>query len=152
MKHPVYERHHGYGAEWLQAVFTLVVLGSIYQYSLTFDPNTVKVSEKESKNQTSSYWNNVIWYWFRGDEWDKYHTSSWLAPDTVSVSAWTKDLNTDKDVRVSFYTNTSIETIEKNHTDIVNKTYSRLSNGIAVIEWDLSSSRAKNILATLHAR
>ncbi len=152
MKHPVYERHHGYGAEWLQALFTLVVLVSLYQYSLTFNSNTNLDSGGESKQQTSSYWNESLWYWFRGNEGDTYNTSTWKAIDTVSVSSSNDSITADKNVRVSFYTASTIADIEKNYENIVNKTFSRLPNGIAVIEGDISSLRAKNVLATLHAR
>jgi hypothetical protein len=46
----------------------------------------------------------------------------------------------------------SIQEIESKNTWNSPRTYSRLPNGIAMIEWDLSSIRAKTVLATLHSR
>lgn len=153
MKHPVNQRHHGYGAEWLQSLFTMAVLLFLYQYSLTFDSNAPIVPSSESvKKQTSSYWNDSIGYWFRWDDNDTYTRRDGNAPDIVSVSSQRSSLLWSWGVRVSFYTDLPIENIEKLHTDTLARAYSRLPNGIAVIEWDLSSSRAKNVLATLHAR
>lgn len=65
MKKLLGQRQHGYVAEWLQALFTLAVLVSIYQYSLTYDSNAQGASGTGAKNQTSSYWNDVIGYGFR---------------------------------------------------------------------------------------
>ena len=152
MKKILGPRQHGYVAEWLQAIFTLVVLVSLYQYSLTYDPNLSPATGSESKNQISSYWNDSLGYGFRWDDGDTYKKSVGKALDTVSVSAWGASFFTGNNVQVSFYTDTPISDIKKLHTASVSKAYSRLSNGIAVIEWDLSSTRAKNVLATLHAR
>ena len=152
MKQFLHRGNDVYKAEWLQALFTLMVLVTLYSYSLTFNSEAQGPPGEVPKKQTSSYWNEEIGYWFRWGDDDIYEKQAWKAPDTVSVSAWKTSILSGKSVQVSFYTDTPIETIEKTHSDMAARAYSRLSNGIAVIEGDLSSSRAKNILATLHAR
>ncbi len=153
MNHPVHKRHHGYGAEWLQALFTLAVLTSFYTMSLSFE-NKDTWTSWNTQSWASSYWNPSLKYGFHGNDGDTYKKIRTNASDEVNVTskkgAWEKK---DGPVVVSFYSdNISFENIDKMHDNGNPRAYSRLSNGIAVIEGDLASARAKNILATLHAQ
>ena len=58
----------------------------------------------------------------------------------------------DATVKVSYYKDATLDAVEKIHDSDVARTFSRLPRGIAVIEGDLGSATAKDILATLHSR
>lgn len=154
MKHTPLEKRSQYRTEWLQAVFTFLVLVSIYTSTSYFDgyESTLTQPPKKPAIFSGSYWNDTLWYGFRGKDGDTYKTISWSWQDSVMITPDKGVVYDDKTVRVSFYTDEPIEKIERIHNSNLPRTFSRLSNGIAVIEGDLASPTAKNILATLHAR
>lgn len=143
-----------YGVEWLQAIFTLLVLTGIYLSSGNF-VSQVPILRQESKSVQISvpYWNSDFWYGFHANPGDTYQNQTSSGIDTVSIlSSSSGTLYSDAKVKVSFYPNATIDDIENNHPADVNRAYSRLSTGIAVIEWDLASATAKVVLSTLHSR
>jgi hypothetical protein len=153
MKHSSNQRHHGYGVEWLQAIFTLVVLSWIAASVDNFDSyGTTYANNPTPKTVSGTYWNETIGYGFRWNGGDIYKSHWGSGVDIVAVSSKDGLVYADSQVKVSFYTKNSIQEIEKVHTENTPRTYSRLPNGIAVIEWDLSSATAKTVLATLHSR
>jgi hypothetical protein len=142
--------------EWLQAFVTLLVLTGIYYASDNFEAYTAQYKMHSShsaiEQKSSAYWNDNYGYGFRWVAGDTYIPHSSTGSDQVLVKNNSWLVFQDSTVQVSFYPDATIETIEKKHTRSVNRAYSRLSNGIAVIEWDLASATAKTVLATLHAR
>jgi hypothetical protein len=154
MKHSHNKRHRGYGVEWLQAIFTLTVLSGIAMSVDNFDSygTTYAKNQPTAHSVSGAYWNETLGYGFRWTSGDSYKNSTGSSIDVVVISPTDGLVYKDSTVKVSFYTKDSIKEIEKKHTEDVPRTYSRLPNGIAVIEWDLASSRAKTILATLHSR
>lgn len=152
MKHHLHMGNRGYAVEWLQATFTLLVLTSIYLSSGSFTIEwTPMISKEKSVEIMVPYWNETFGYWFQWNHGDIYmnQTASWV--DSVSISS-SGTIYDDEKVKVSFYPNATIEDIEHRHPSEESRAYSRLPNGIAVIEWDLASSTAKLVLATLHSR
>lgn len=153
MKHPQYQRHRKYGVEWLQAVFTLMVLTWIYVSMPYFDSyETSLIEPKSAIPMNRSYWNDTLWYGFNTGSWDTYNQVSTWVDDKVDIRSSSGIVFDGDWIRVSFYSQASIDDIEKYHWDDTPRAYSRLPNGIAVIEWDLASPTAKTILATLHSR
>ncbi len=154
MKHPQYQRHRKYGVEWIQAIFTLFVLMGIYMSTWRFDSYETSLSTPPSNpiRLVSSYWNETMWYGFVGMAWEQYVWKTTSSSDTVHIKSGTWLIYDDNVLKVSFYPQASIDDIEQYHISNSPRTYSRLPNGIAVIEWDLASPRAKTILATLHSR
>lgn len=154
MKHPVSQRHNGNGVELLQAMFTLLVLSGIYVFSTTYSGNTASIRDIPTKPAilSAQYWNDTIGYGFTSIPGDTYAKSGSSEVDQVTIHPWDGVVYNDQSVRVSFYSRLSIEDIEQKNTQTTPRTYSRLPGGIAMIEWDLSSNRAKTILATLHSR
>lgn len=152
MKHPQYQRHHNYSVEWLQAMFTLMILVWIYVSMPYFNSYETALTPKPEQNSSISYWNESLWYGFQWWSWYVYNPKSTQVSDIVQVQMKNGTIYNDSGVKVSFYTNTPIDQVEKKHDSQIPRTYSRLPNGIAVIEWDLASPVAKNILATLHSR
>ena len=121
--------------EWLQAIFTLLVLTGIYLSSGSYaSSETQNVSSGKSIPITVPYWNDMFGYGFQGNSGDTYKSKSSSGLDQVSVGVSDGVIFEDKKVRVSFYKNTSIEDIEKSNTSNTSRAYSRLPNGIAVIE------------------
>ena len=94
-------------------------------------------------------------YGFRSASGDTYiQTESSKDRDRVLIAKTGTDREVyEKDgVRVSFYPDTPIDQIDKTLDQNSPRAYSRLPNGIAVIEGNLDSPSAKTILATLHSR
>lgn len=85
-------------------------------------------------------------------EGDSYTSTGNAQSDQVTVQPSSMKTSEDGTVRVTFYKDTPIDTIEASLPTDTPRAYSRLSNGIAVIEWDLNSPSAKTILSTLHSR
>ncbi len=153
MKHPQYQRHRNYGVEWLQAVFTLMVLVWIYMSMPYFDSYETTLAEPVNTDPVSrSYWNDELGYGFNTGSWDTYNQVSTGLDDKVDIRSSSGIVYDEEGVRVSFYSQANIEDIQKYHWEDTPRTYSRLPNGIAVIEWDLTSPTAKTVLATLHSR
>ncbi len=152
MKHPVHTSNRAYTAEWLQALFTLLVLVSLYYLSLGFDQKDNSLGYN-GITASNSYWNNDLGYGFHGDDQDIYVPSEEASPDTVMVyGSWSKWVEKAA-VKVSFYTfDTPKESIEKIYSGSTPRILATLSHGTAVVEWNLSSSRVKNIVATLYPR
>lgn len=135
MNHSLHKRSVGYGVEWLQAIFTLLVLTGIYLSSGSYaSSETQNVSSGKSVPIAVPYWNNTLGYGFQGNSGDTYKSKSSSGLDQVFVGVSDGVIFEDKKVRVSFYKNTSIEDIEKLHPSDTSRAYSRLPNGIAVIE------------------
>jgi hypothetical protein len=153
MKSSLHKRPSGYGVEWLQAVFTLLVLTGIYfssgSYATTVPPS---LTSEKSVEIAVPYWNDAFGYGFQWNPGDTYQSETASGVDQVSVSSSGGVIFEDTTVKVSFYKDTSIEDIEKLHSSDTSRAYSRLPTGIAVIEWDLASATAKIVLATLHSR
>jgi hypothetical protein len=147
MKHPPQMRQHGYVAEWLQAIFTLLLLVSLSTYSLQV--NDTKEREYSENIRTSSYWDKIYWYGFHGNDQDTYTSYSTKNASIVRVSS----PDSLPEVQVSFYPkwtpDSLIHALQRENSPNIMTT---ISNGTVIIEWDLSSSRAKNILATLNPR
>lgn len=144
-----------YGVEWLQAIFTLLVLSGIYLSSGNFVSENVQIPINEHKPTQISvpYWNNDFWYGFHANPGDTYQNQTSSGIDTVSIKTTASgSIYSDSQVKVSFYPDATIEDIEHNHPADTSRAYSRLPNGIAVIEWNLASATAKVVLATLHSR
>ena len=154
MKHPQYQRHRRYGVEWLQAMITLMVLSGIYMSTWQFDASGSSLSAPPAKPAvlSSSYWNETLGYGFHGGSGDTYESASTATGDAVDIHRWDGIIYDDPSVRVSFYSRSTLSEVQQYHQTAVARTYSRLPNGIAVIEWDLSSATAKTVLATLHSR
>jgi hypothetical protein len=113
-----------------------------------FDGWSGVVPPKEKPLSVSDpYWNERLSYGFRSLSWDTYTGTGDMTQDTVSVTS----LHGKDRLRVSYYKNTSVEEIESKYHDTIPRAYSRLTGGIAVIEWDIDSPRAKTIYSTLHA-
>lgn len=153
MKHPVHTSRRAYTAEWLQALFTLLVLSSLYFLSLQFDSKDVSTWYDDIPASTS-YWNTDLGYGFHGNDHDIYISTETRTPNTVIVygsgSKWSRDTTP---VKVSFYQNDIwTESIEKIYSGKSTHILTALSHGTAVVEWDLSSPRVKNIVATLYPR
>jgi hypothetical protein len=123
-------------ADLLQALSTLVVLSLIYVYSTTFVDTSVSNTPPPPSSivLSSKYWNDRLGYGFESGGDDRYISSSSSSIDQVSIYEKTQSLGHDPSVRVSFYSGASIRDIEQKHTTNTPRTYSRLSNGIAVIE------------------
>lgn len=156
MKHPVHRHSRRQGSEWISAIFTLLVLVGIYNSTDNFDSYSALFMEppwgSEKKITVAApYWNDTLWYWFRSAEWDSYSSTGNAVSDQVMVEPPEVRTSEDGTVRVTFYKDTPIETIEASLTESWPRAYSRLSNGIAVIQWDLDSPSAKTILSTLHS-
>ncbi len=155
------QRHpRGTGHEWLSAIFTLLVLSGIYFSMNSFSSAAVSYGNGSTASGkplsvSDNYWNDTLSYWFRSSSWDTYiQTGSTDSVDRVLIAKREdgKEVYEKDGVRVSFYPNTPIETIEKSMDQSTARAYSRLPNGIAVIEGNLESPSAKTILATLHSR
>lgn len=135
MKSSLHKRPSGYGVEWLQAVFTLLVLTGIYLSSGSFATEvTPSLSSKKSVEIAVPYWNDAFGYGFQGNPGDTYKSETASGVDQVSVNMSSGVVFQDKTVKVSFYKDTSIEDIEKLHPSDTSRAYSRLPTGIAVIE------------------
>ncbi len=144
-----------YGVEWLQAIFTLLVLSGIYLSSGSFVSENVQIPLNEQRPTRISvpYWNNEFWYGFHANPGDTYQNQTSSGIDTVSIKTTASgSVYSDSQVKVSFYPDATIEDIEQHHPADTSRAYSRLPNGIAVIEWNLASATAKVVLATLHSR
>lgn len=152
MKHPQYQRHHNYSVEWLQAMFTLMFLVWIYYAMPYFDSYETALVPTEKISAPVSYWNESLWYGFQGGSWYVYVPETTTDNDTVQIQSKNGLIYNDSGVRVSFYSDATIDQVEKSHNSDLPRAYSRLPTGIAVIEWDLASPVAKNVLATLHSR
>lgn len=157
MKHPLQWRSRHHGSEWISALFTLIILLGIYRSTDNFDSYSALFRESAQSSEkritvATPYWNNTLWYGFRSVEGDSYTSTGDTRSDKVLVVPTSVKSSDDGKVRVTFYKDTPIDTIEASLTESSPRAYSRLSNGIAVIEWDLASPSAKTILATLHAR
>jgi len=137
-----------YIQDWVSAVGTFLFLVGVYSSMDHFDSESPPPIKKEnSLSVADPYWNERLSYWFRSLSWDTYTGTGDMTRDTVSViSARDADL-----LRVSYYKNTSLEEIESKYHDTTPRAYSRLASGIAVIEWNIDSPRAKTIYSTLHA-
>lgn len=142
-------------AQWIQALTTLSILTILYLTRNFFG------GELEAKVPTipplqnveqNSYWNEDFWYGFRWEKSDKYQNKAFSWVDLVAVDPQEWVIFEDARVRVSFYLSGSIDEVEAKYPPTGPRAYSHLSRGIAVIEGDLESSTAKNVLATLHAR
>jgi hypothetical protein len=156
MKHPLRQRHHSQWVEWIQAFVTLFVLTGIYYASDNFEAYTTQYKTHSShsavEQKSSAYWNDNYGYGFRWVAGDLYLPKSSTGSDQVLVKSSSWLVFQYATVQVSFYPHATIDAVEKKHTQSVKRAYSRLPNGIAVIEWDLASATAKTVLATLHAR
>lgn len=157
MKHPSQRHHRHQGGEWITAIATLVVLAGIYNSTENFDSYSALLAQppwgSEKKITVAApYWNETLSYGFRSVEGDSYSSSGSTVSDQVTVAPPETRVSEDGTVKVTFYPDTPIEEIETKHPENTPRAYSRLPNGIAVIEWDLSSPSATTILATLHAR
>ena len=139
MKHPVHRHPRGSGSEWLSALFTLSVLVGIYSSMDSFSSYSALMSptgsvEGHQISVSLPYWNPDMQYGFRSVAGDSYVQTGSKVVDLVSVGADKKSIQTSDGVRVSFYPDTPIADIEKSMTPGTPRAYSRLSNGIAVIE------------------
>ncbi len=153
MKHPVSRKHPWSGVEWLQAVFTLLVLSWIYMASTHFDTYETTLASIPAKPAILSekYWNDKLGYGFHTEKGSRYESTWDTKKDEVKVSP-NGLVYSDASVKVSYYKDATLESVEKIHDSDVARTFSRLPRGIAVIEGNLSSATAKDILATLHSR
>ena len=157
MKHPIHRHHRQHGTEWISAIFTLLVLVGIYNSMDNFDSYSALFSKNDTgwtKKITvaSPYWNNTLSYGFRSVEGDSYTNIGTPRTDQVTVHQSSTKISDDGKVRVTFYKDTPIDVIEASLPPSSPRAYSRLPNGIAVIEWDLASPSAKTILSTMHSR
>ncbi|MBC7503425.1 hypothetical protein H7169_00440 [Candidatus Gracilibacteria bacterium] len=154
MKHTPYQRPRRSGAEFIQAICTLMVLSGIYMYSTTYSSSTISLRDVPAKPAilSSQYWNDKIGYGFTSVTGDTYTRQGSGEVDQVEIRPGDGIVYDQDSVRVSFYSTLSIQEIESKNTKNTPRTYSRLPHGIAMIEGDLSSDRAKTVLATLHSR
>lgn len=83
---------------------------------------------------SSSYWNEKLGYGFHGGSGDTYESASTATGDAVDIHSGDGLVYDDHDVRVSFYSQATLSDIQQHHQTTVARTYSRLPNGIAVIE------------------
>ncbi len=157
MKHPIQRHTRHQGSEWISAIFTLLVLVGIYNSTDNFWSYSSLLSAPQwwwEKKITvaAPYWNNTFSYGFRSVEWDSYASRETAQSDQVTVQPSETKVSEDGKVQVTFYRNTPIEMIDAGLPVDTPRAYSRLPNGIAVIQWDLASPSAKTILTTLHSR
>lgn len=154
MKHTVSRVPGRSGVELMQAVFTLLALSGIYTFSTTYGGSDVSLREAPQKPAilSSQYWSDKAWYGFSSAPGDKYAEVKNGEAEQVDIHPWDGLVYDDQTLRVSFFSKLSIEDIEAKNTRNLPRTYSRLPGWIAMIEWDLSSPRAKTVLATLHSR
>ncbi len=157
MKHPTPRPRQHTSAEWLSAVFTLLVLTGIYNSMDAFssfgemrNPPPPPHANSAPLSVAPPYWNQTLWYGFRSVAWDTYTASWWEDRDTVLVTS-SEVPKGQGPLKVSFYKNTPIDQIEKSLDPDTPRAYSRLSHGIAVIEGNIDSPSAKTIFSTLHA-
>lgn len=144
--------------EWISAIGTLLVLSWVYasmdNFS-SFAPQSENIITKQSSSSSLSvappYWNSTHGYGFRSIAGDVYDSSSSIMKDVVSVKKSNDSAPDTSEVKVSYYKDSSIESIDKNLSPDTPRAYSKLSHGIAVIEWNLDSPRAKLIFSTLHS-
>lgn len=73
-------------------------------------------------------------YGFQMQIENSYESATSSGADHVIVSSRDGEVYRDDNVRVSFYRDSSIKDIEKKHGKNKARAYSRLPNGIAVIE------------------
>ena len=159
MIHPTPRRRPQSGsADWLSAIFTLLVLTGIYSsmdqfssYAPSGAPQTMHTDTGTLSSVAPPYWNQDLAYGFRSVAWDVYSASGTQKRDTVIVTSSGKTTAPHDDIRVSYYRDTSIEQIDQWLDPETPRAYSRLSHGIAVIQWDLDSPSAKTIFSTLHS-
>lgn len=97
-----------------------------YETTLTEPMNTAPVSR--------SYWNDTLGYGFNTGSGDTYNQVSTAVDDKVDIRSSDGIVYDDDTVRVSFYSQASIDDIQQYHREDTPRTYSRLQNGIAVIE------------------
>ncbi|GAB0174811.1 MAG: hypothetical protein HHAS10_06900 [Candidatus Altimarinota bacterium] len=143
--------------EWVSAIGTLLVLGSVYASMDSFSSYAPQQTEKVSANESTSppsvappYWSSTHGYGFRSIAGDVYDASSSNMKDVVSVrGSDSKPNNTD--IKVSYFREGDIESIDKTISPETPRAYSKLSHGIAVIEGNLDSARAKTIFSTIHS-
>lgn len=155
MIHPTPRRGQNTSAEWLSAVFTLLVLTGIYNSMDAFSSfGENGITSPSPSHETHAplsvappYWNQTLWYGFRSIAGDRYSASGSIHTDTVIVSSW----DDASAVKVSFYKDMPIDQIEKSLNPDNPRAYSRLSHGIAVIEGNIDSPSAKTIFSTLHS-
>lgn len=95
-----------------------------------------KGKSEKSLSVAKPYWNSSMSYGFRSVAGDSYSTTgSDSHVDKVLITRRDdRDIYTKDDVKVSFYPNTPIDDIEKDIDQNAPRAYSRLPNGIAVIE------------------
>lgn len=95
-----------------------------------------KGKSDKSLSVAKPYWNDTMSYGFRSVAGDSYaSTGSNSSVDRVLVTRRDdRDVYTKDDVKVSFYPNTPIDDIERDIDQNAPRAYSRLPNGIAVIE------------------
>lgn len=142
--------------EWIQAIATLLILMAIF-FSKNFFWDipvsaTTPITPPVETFPQKSYWNNTLWYGFSGDQNDHYFSTMSWEVDQVAVDPKEGIIFEDAKVRVLYYKNTSIEEVEKFLTSPKPRAFSHLRDWVAVVEWDLESSSAKTVLATLHNR
>jgi hypothetical protein len=113
------------------------------------NPPNPPLTEK-SLSVAPPYWSEKLSYGFRSVAGDWYTATGTESRDTVLVQD-EKSTDTTGEVRVSYYRDTPIEIIDKSLHPDTPRAYARLAGGIAVIEWDLDSPRAKTIFSTLHS-
>ena len=157
MKHPIQRHHRWQGTEWISAIFTLLVLVGIYSSTETFDSYSALLSTPPGGSEkkitvAAPYWNDTLAYGFRSIEWDSYTSKENAQSDQVTIESATRKVSPDGKVQVTFYPDTPIDVIDASLPPSSPRAYSRLSNGIAVIQWDLDSPSAKTILSTLQPR
>jgi hypothetical protein len=157
MIHPTPRRGQNTSAEWLSAIFTLLVLTGIYNsmdaFSSFGETGIARPSAPEISTPLSvapPYWNQKLGYGFRSVAWDRYTSSGSENWDIVIVSSW-ETTDTKNSVKVSFYKDTPIDQIQLSLDTDTPRAYSRLSHGIAVIEGNIDSPSAKTIFSTLHS-
>lgn len=140
MKHPLPRHSRRMSSEWLSAIFTLLVLSGIYASMDNFDSYSTfykyqeKINEPKLISVASPYWNNDMSYGFRSIAGDAYTQTGSSSVDQVLVKSKDKTVFMHNGVKVSFYPNTSIAEIDKSIDPNTPRAYSRLANGIAVIE------------------
>jgi hypothetical protein len=142
--------------EWVSAIGTLLVLSWVYASMDNFSSyapapkETINDQHQSTLSVAPAYWNKSLGYGFRSIAWDVYEASTTDMKDVVSVknSIGMQDANK---VTVSYYKNTSLESIEPPLEPYTPRAYSQVWHGIAVIEGNLDSARAKTIFSTLHS-
>lgn len=160
MNNSIQRHHSGNSHEWLSAIFTFLVLSWVYFSMWNFSSSAISYGRDDSSSGkilsvNTPYWNDSLSYGFRSASGDTYiQTESTKDRDRVLIAKTGTEREVyEKDgVRVSFYPDTPIDQIDKTLDQNSPRAYSRLPNGIAVIEGNLDSPSAKTILATLHSR